>query len=69
MNWFTLISVLIKVGSTVADNFIHNEQSKSTKTTVVSFLTAAVEGLANQNPDGTPASQPYTGPTAVVTPK
>ena len=66
MNWFKLISVLLSVGSTAADIFVKNEQSKKTKDALVHLAGTVVEGLANQNPDGTPATQPYT---PIVVPK
>jgi hypothetical protein len=61
MNWFKLISILIGIGSKVADEFVKNQDSKKTKEAVVTVVTAVVEGLANQNPDGTPATEAYKG--------
>lgn len=66
MNWFKFISSLIQIGSMVADQFVKNEDSKKTKTAVVSVVSAVVEGLANQNPDGTPAQTPFAGSPAKV---
>ncbi len=66
MNWFKLLSILIGAGSAIADPFIKNPDSQATKRTVVSALSTVIEGLANSNPDGTPASTPYVGPPARV---
>ena len=66
MNWFKLISLFVGVGSVVADNFVKNPDSKRVKSQVMNVINTVLEGLANQNPDGTPASQPYSGPPASV---
>ena len=69
MNWFNLVSSLISAGKTIADNTVKNADSVKTKNTIemdVDVFLRLVEGLINQNPDGTPASVSYAGPTVSV---
>jgi hypothetical protein len=66
MNWFKLLSVLITVGKVAADMFVKNEHSKKVKDAAFTVIEGMVEGVANQNPDGTPASTSYQGPVAKV---
>jgi hypothetical protein len=69
MNWFKFIAALINIGSAAADVFVKNADSKKTKDSLVHVISSVVEGLANQNPDGTPAGTAYDGAAATVTPK
>ena len=66
MNWFKFIAQCINFGAAVSDNFVKNPESKAKKEAVVGIISGIVEALANQNPDGTPASQPYNGLAASV---
>ncbi len=63
VNWFKFAQFLISAGATAIELFVKNEKSKKTAAAVVSLSEVLVTGLANQNPDGTPAEAPYTPPT------
>ena len=61
VNWFKLVQMFITVGAAVGGTFIKNEDSKKTFSSVIGLVSTVAEGLANQNPDGTPAQQAFTG--------
>ena len=73
MNWFQAIANFLNAGNAIASLYIKNTESKQTQaqvtnviSTVLPIIATIVEGLANNNPDGSPASLPYNGPTATV---
>ncbi len=66
VNWFKFAQFLISTGIGAVGLFVKNEKSQKTAAALISIASVIVEGLANQNPDGTPAEAPYT---PVETPK
>lgn len=69
MNWLKLIGILLSVGKAAAGAFVKNSNSQKTVDSIFHLVDVAVTGLANQNPDGTPAEVPYVPPTGTVAPK
>lgn len=65
MNWFKFASFLISTACGAAELFVKNEKSKKTATALINLAEIMVDGLAKQNPDGTPAAEPYQEPEAV----
>lgn len=65
MNWYKLAQILLSVGAGAAGLFIKNPSSQKTADSIFHLVQLVVEGVANQNPDGTPAEQPYVPSTQV----
>jgi len=64
MNWFKFAQILFQVGTTAAGMFIKNENSKKTADAIIHLAGVVINGVANQNPDGTPATTAYVPPAA-----
>ena len=62
MNWFKFAQILLAVGGQAINLFVKNPQSKKVADAVHTLAGGLVDGLANQNPDGTPATTPYVPP-------
>ena len=60
MNWFKFAQLLLSLSGGVVDMFVKNPTHKKTADSITHLAGVMVEGLSNQNPDGTPAKEPYS---------
>ena len=59
VKWYDVMKGILTIANAVVPMFVHNQDSRHAASIALDLAGTAIDGLANQNPDGTPAAQPY----------